>query len=165
MIPLTLAIWTAWGVVGETPRLTATAQRPETRVQIESSASLAIVDIRCPFGIDQATLQRESPTWPDTVKLRLHLTGLESLQVRVGETTVEWSVASTGQFASRVTLRHSGRETVLDRESPFHRPVAIVGPAPRIPLRDGYFETSVPAKLLADNPPSIRLHWIDFFRN
>ena len=34
----------------------------------------------------------------------------------------------------------------------------------KIPLKDGYFELSLPKKLFEKNPKAIKLEWVDFFR-
>jgi hypothetical protein len=38
-------------------------------------------------------------------------------------------------------------------------------PAKELPLKDGYFEMTLPRALFESNPKSIRLNWIDFYRN
>ena len=37
-------------------------------------------------------------------------------------------------------------------------------PAKDIPLKDGYFEMQLSKAFFEDNPKSITLHWIDFYR-
>jgi hypothetical protein len=37
-------------------------------------------------------------------------------------------------------------------------------PATTIPLNDGYFEIQLPKALFEDNPKSITVNWIDFYR-
>ncbi len=37
-------------------------------------------------------------------------------------------------------------------------------PAKTIPLDDGYFEMQLPKALFEDNPKSITINWIDFYR-
>jgi hypothetical protein len=34
-----------------------------------------------------------------------------------------------------------------------------------VPLKNGYFDVTVPQKLLEANPQEIQLRWIDFYRN
>ena len=36
--------------------------------------------------------------------------------------------------------------------------------AETIPLKDGYFEMQLPKALLEDDPKSITVNWIDFYR-
>jgi hypothetical protein len=54
---------------------------------------------------------------------------------------------------------------VLDQEIPYHTEVRIVGGNGKIPLKGGYFEVPLPAKLFERNPKEITLRWIDFYRN
>jgi len=37
-------------------------------------------------------------------------------------------------------------------------------PSTDYPLKDGYFEVAVPAALLRDQPKTLTLKWIDFYR-
>lgn len=38
-------------------------------------------------------------------------------------------------------------------------------PAKTIPLKDGYFEMQLPKAFIEENPKSITVNWIDFYRN
>lgn len=96
--------------------------------------------------------------------VRLHLSGLELFNVSNGEFSVDWSVSSTGDNSPRVFLRNGVDETPLDTKSPHHTEARIVGGNGKIPLKDGYFEVPLPAKLFEKNPDEITLEWIDFYR-
>lgn len=146
-------------------RLIATVGRADTRIGFLSEPKTTIVDIRSGFGIDTATIKRESNSWPESIVVRLHVKGLESFKAMVGETAVEWSVSSTGSHAKRVSLRKGGDESALDETSPYYSEIRIAGGNGKIPLQDGYFEVALPAKLLEGNPAEITLRWIDFYRN
>ena len=146
-------------------RLHAKVGRVDTRIRFESEADSTIFDINSNFGIDRATITRESEDWPKSILVRLHLNGLESFRVGSGETAVEWSVASTGQNAVRMALHKAGDESTLDETSPYYSNVRIVGGGRKIPLKGGFFEVPLPAKLFEENPKEITLRWIDFYRN
>lgn len=149
----------------EHPPFAGSVGREGSRVQFSAEGDTTIVDITSRFGIDQATIRRESPKWPGSILVRLHLKGLELFNVGNGELSVDWSVSSTGNHSSRVFLRSGGEETALDNKSPYHAPVRIIGGDRRIPLVDGYFEVPLPSRLFARNPVEIKLEWIDFYRN
>jgi hypothetical protein len=139
--------------------------REGSKVRFLTEGGATIIDIASKFGIDKATIRRESPKWPTSILVRLHLGGLELFNVGNGEISVDWSVSSTGDNSSRVFLRNGGEETPLDTKSPYHTPVRIVGGNGMIPLKDGYFEVTLPIKLFVRNPEEITLEWIDFYRN
>jgi hypothetical protein len=90
---------------------------------------------------------------------------LESFKASNQKITLEWSVSSTGDHASRVSLRQGKKETVLNKQSPYHSEVRLVGGNGKIPLQGGYFEVRLPAQLFEGNPEEISLSWIDFYRN
>ena len=149
----------------QTSILRAVAKRTETQLQIAHGEDATVIDVRCPFGIGTATIQRIAADWPAKMLVRLHLRGLESLQISRDDLTIQWSLQSTGDHAARVSLRENRRETTLSQQSPYFTPLRIVGGEKSIPLPEGYFELRVPSKLLEDNPNQIRLRWIDFYRN
>lgn len=147
------------------PSVRATADGADARLSIREDDATTVVDVTSQRGIGRATLARSAGVWPKAIALRLHLTGLESLEIRVGDRTIAWSVASTGTHETTVTLKSDGRETTLGKDSPYHGKIRLVAREPTIPLRDGYFELRLPAKLLEENPPDLQLQWIDFYRN
>jgi hypothetical protein len=124
-----------------------------------------IIDITSEFGIDNATIRRKSDEWPKSILVRLHLSGLESFKAGSGNVAVEWSVASTGDHAARSSLVSGLRVARITKDSPYFAEVRIVGGNGKIPLKDGYFEVPLPAKLFEGNPEEITLRWIDFYRN
>lgn len=124
-----------------------------------------IIEITSEFGIDEATIRRKLDAWPKSIFVRLHLSGLESFKAGGDDVAVEWSVSSTGDNSSRVSLRRGKEELALDEKSPYHTNVRIVGGNGKIPLKDGYFEVPLPAKLFEGIPEELTFQWIDFYRN
>lgn len=149
----------------EKPAFHATVGRANTRIRFLSEGEKTIFDISCKFGIDKATIRRESDEWPKVILVRLRMSGLESFTVDNDKAVVEWSVSSTGKNTKRVSLRRGREEASLDEKSPYHTHVRIVGGNGTIPLKGGYFEVPLPAKLFEDNPKQVVLRWIDFYRN
>ena len=148
----------------EHPPFEAEVGREDSRVLFSAQGGATIIDIASEFGIDKATIRRESPKWPTSILVRLHLSGLELFNVGNGANSVGWSVSSTGDNSSSVFLRDGVDETPLDTKSPYHTEARIVGGNGKIPLKDGYFEVPLPAKLFEKNPDEITLEWIDFHR-
>ena len=97
--------------------------------------------------------------------VRLHLTGLESFKASNGKVTLHVSVASTGANETRVWISADGRdETTVAKDSSFWTDVKIVGGEKKIPLKDGHFELRLPSALFENDPKSVTLSWIDFYR-
>lgn len=139
-------------------------RRGDSRVRCLELEGSLILDVTSGSGIGNATLRREAEAWPVPMRVRLHLKGLESFRVRAGDVTVEWSVSSTADQASRVSLHASGDEIALDNTSPYFTDARIVGGNGRIPLTGGYIEVPLPSRLFKDNPEEITIQWIDFYR-
>ena len=147
------------------PPFAAKVGREGSRIRFSAESGTTIIDIASKFGIDTATIKRESPKWPKSILVRLHLRGLELFNFSNGGVGVEWSVSSTGDNSSRVSLRSGEDEMALDTKSPYHTPVRIVGGNGKIPLKGGYFEVPLPVKMFERNPEEITLEWIDFYRD
>lgn len=151
---------------GDDPSFRITTKRDSDKVEVKVEKDVALISIRSPIGISQAIIERSGDNWPTTVMLRLHLKGLENLKVTNGKNTLEAAVSSQD---AKVRLWKDGKEnSPLDSKHPYWMEIRMVGkdekPVKTIPLKDGYFEMQLPEALFADNPKSIRLNWIDFYR-
>jgi hypothetical protein len=149
------------------PDLAVKSRRADSRIELSGAGSggEVVATVESKSGIGSATLSRVGESWPKELVVRLHLRGLESFKVENGRTVVEWSKSSSGDQASRVSLRQAaGGEQALVAGSRYFSELKTVGTDPTVPLRDGYFEIALPAALLEDNPEEITLRWIDFYR-
>ena len=143
-----------------------TTKRDNDKVEVKVESGKAVFSIHSPFGISQTVIERTDGNWPDSVILRLHLKGLESFKVSNGKVTIEAAVSSQD---GKVQLRKDGKEDEpLDFKSPYWTEILLFGEdgrqATTIPLTDGYFEISLPKALFEDNPKSVTINWIDFYR-
>ena len=152
-------------VVKET-QLKITTKRADDRVDVKVEKDRMIFSVRSPFGISQTVIESTNGTWSDIVILRLHLKGLENFKISNGKDTIEAAVSSQD---GSVRLWKDGKEdSPLDAKSPYWMEIRMVGndgkPTTTIPLKDGYFEIQLPKALFEDNPKSITVNWIDFYR-
>ena len=143
-----------------------TTKRDNDKVEVKVENDKSVFSVHSPFGISQAVIERADENWLDIVMLRLHLKGLENFKIRNGEITIE---ASRSSQNGQVRLWKDGKEdSLLDSKSPYWTEIRIVGkdgkPVTTIPLDDGYFEIQLPKALFEDNPKSITVNWIDFYR-
>ncbi len=150
----------------EQPQFKITTKRDNDKIEVKAESDKAIISIHSPFGISQAVIERTDKKWPETVMLRLHLKGLENFKVTNGKVTLEAAVSSQD---GKVRLWKDGKEdSALNTESSYWMEIRIVGkngiPATTISLNDGYFEMQLPKALFEDNPKSITVNWIDFYR-
>ncbi len=86
---LTLAL-AGLSACGSGPVPQVTRQSTDARVTVVDLGDTVQVDIASPTGIGRATLQREGQ-WPRVLVLRLHLKGLEGLELVAGTDTVRVS--------------------------------------------------------------------------
>ena len=145
-----------------------TTKRADDKVKVEQRKDGVVFAIRSPIGISQATIQRTGDKWPDSVVLRLHLSGLEHLKIAAEKTELGVSVSSH-EPETRVGVGTVGEEgQAVDTGSAFWMEVRRLDahgkPTTAMPLKDGWFEMRLPGKLFADNPESMTLEWIDFYR-
>lgn len=156
--------------VGEdkTPTFKITTKLDTDKVEVKVEKDQTVFSIHSPFGISQAVIERTQEKWPESVLLRLHLKGLENFRASNGKVTLEGS-ASLQDDKQPTRLWKDGKEdSPLDTTSPYWMAVRMVGsdgkPAKNIPLKDGYFEMQLPKVFVEDNPKSITVNWIDFYR-
>ena len=154
-------------VTNESPRIAAEDTQLGTNIVIAAEGERTVIDIRCERGIDRNTIKRTGNEWPREIVVRLRLKGLESFSVKKDSFSLNCSVPSTGLANSHCELTSGKRQATLDEADPLYLKARLIAgdqKEPQIPLESGYFEIVLPAKLFADNPPQIRLQWIDFYR-
>lgn len=154
-------------VADDTPPFKITTKRNNDRVEVKAEKDKAILSVHSPFGISNAVIERTGEKWPEAVTLRLHLKGLENFKASNEKVKLEASVSSQG---GKVRLWKDGKEdSPLDAKGPYWMDIRMVGSdgklAKAIPLKDGYFEMQLPKAMFEENPKSITVNWIDFYRN
>ena len=145
-------------------------QRDGDQVNVTTRDIEQVFSINSRSGIGSATITRTDDRWPAAMVLHVHLRGLESLKISNDQVTLAASVLSHGDHMRLLHVWKDGNEgPQLDHRSPYWSAISIVDkegkPAlERIPLQAGYFQMTIPPSLVAHNPKSIRLAWIDFYR-
>ena len=165
MLVLTISVVAC--AVDETPPFKIETKRTDDRVEVKSENDKIIFDVRSPFGISRATIERTTEQWPEKVLIRLRLKGLENFNVSTEKLKLEASVSSQNGDAR---LWKDGKEDMLlDSKSPYWMEIRIIDsdgkPTKALPLKAGYIEMQLPKKLFEVNPKSIALNWVDFYRN
>ena len=143
-------------------------KKKEDHVAVTAADGKTVFDIHSRSGIGAADVTRKQDRWPESVVIRLHLGGLESFAVTSGKTRLTTSVASHGGHVKRLHVDQDGDDREVDKTSPYWTDVKVLGSDGKstldYPLKDGYFEVALPAALLRDQPKTITLSWIDFYR-
>lgn len=151
----------------DTPLFKITMKRSDDRVEVKSENDKVVFIVRSLFGISSVNIERTTELWPDKVLIQLRLKGLENFKVSTEKLKLEMSVSSqTGD----VRLWKDGKEDApLKSKSLYWMELRIVDgdgqPTKVIPLKTGYIEMQLPKILNEGNPKSIKLDWIDFYRN
>jgi hypothetical protein len=145
-----------------------TTKRADDAVVVQGDKDKTVFAVKSPFGISEAVIERECEMWPDAVVLRLHLKRLENFRASTGKVTLDAAVLIE-EGKTKVRMWKDGKEDVpLDEKSPLWTDIHIVcadgKPAKELPLKDGYFEMTLPRAFLEGNPKSITVNWIDFYR-
>tara|TARA_E500000305_G_scaffold52446_1_gene41032 strand:+ start:1080 stop:1661 length:582 start_codon:yes stop_codon:yes gene_type:complete len=139
--------------------------KPGTQVHIQTTAEKTILKIHCPSGIDHAVLKRTVDHWPKSMEVQLHLSGLESFRVHLGQTFIQWNVSSTGERVICTIRNGDQQEKEITSESPLFAEVQIVAKKTQVPLQNGYFKILLPEELLKGSSETMQMQWIDFYRN
>ncbi len=171
---LTLAVashglGTLAGASDEPPaRFTVTTRKADDTVAVGGDRERTTFDVRSPSGISRAVVERTGDAWPKVVVVRLHLKGLEQLKVSAGTVTVG-AAAGVRDGKGEVRQWTAGKdETPLAPDDPRRLAIRVLGKdgktAAGVPLDGGHFEVTLPATFLRDNPKSLTVEWVDFFR-
>lgn len=166
-----LLFGTVTGAANEPPiAFKISAPRDGDQVAFSTQDNITVFAVHSQRGIGRATIERNGDQWPDSMKLHMHLRGLESLKISNGQVTLAASVLSHSNHARLLHVWKDGKEGPrLDSRSPFWTNITTVDrtgkpAAERIPLKAGYFVVPIPPALVADNPRSLSVAWIDFYR-
>ncbi len=145
-----------------------TVKKSEDKVVVEQAVDKSTFAIKSPSGIGNVTIERIDDHWEEHVVLRLHLKGLESLRIFNGKTALSAAVSSHSDQQHARLWKDKQENELLDDKHELWMEIRSVGSdgkaSSSIPLRDGYFEFELPKAFLDENPKSITIHWIDFFR-
>jgi hypothetical protein len=147
------------------PQLKIETKKDDDSAQVKTEKDRTIVEIRSGSGISSGVIERQGDKWPEKMAVRLYLKGMESFRASNGKLALDAAVSNNLQ----VRQWKDGKEgDKLDAKSPLWidiRPTDAEGkPAKQLPLKDGYFEITLPRAFLEANPKSITLNWVDFFR-
>lgn len=158
-------------VLAGQPDFEVACKRDDDAVEIAVQTERAVFIVTSPRGIGAATVHRRRPSWPATVNVRLRLRGLESLTITSGHVSLGVSVSSSPPHEVRLHVSETGQkqEQPIDRHSRYWTDVRVLDadgkPARGLPGAGGYFELQLPTELLAKNPSTLEIRWIDFYRN
>lgn len=143
-------------------------KHPADRVDFAVEADATVISVRSPGGIGEATLEPIGTKWPAKIVLRLYLNGLEEFRISNGTTKLSVSVASSAQ-TPRVRIWKDDQEaTPLGPNDRFRIGVRMLDeqrqPTDELPLKSGSIELALPPSLFEQQPKSLTLRWIDFYR-
>lgn len=177
----------------DAPMLVEFSQSGDTSV-ISSSESgdihRTVLELRSVRGIGECKVHRKSENWPKAFTLRLHLQGLEQIVVYVDDRKWIGSVSSSEGVVRWSYQIKGAMEQPVESSDPNWCSIGIArlkGPAAgeepqsaptqlskkrselsqeiRVPLEEGEcWEMNLPENWLKENPASIRISWIDFYR-
>lgn len=143
-------------------------KREDDRAEAKVEQGRATIAIRSPFGISGAKIERTGERWPESVTLRVNLKGLERFRVTAGEVAIEAAVASTDAAPRIRCWKPGAEETSLGTDDPLWLDVRLLdakgAEVRKLPEAEGCFEVRLPKALFEENPPSIELEWVDFYR-
>jgi hypothetical protein len=149
-------------------RFTVTTRKADDTVAVGGDRERTTFDVKSPSGISRAVIERKGDAWPKAVVVRLNLKGLENLKVSALTVAVG---AAAGVRDSKVEVRQwvlDKDETPLAPDDPRRLAIRVFGKdgktAAGVPLDGGHFEVMLPAAFLRDNPKSLTVEWIDFYR-
>ena len=154
--------------VAEEPRFEVVTKRADDKTEVTTKDGKTTFLIRSPFGIGNAVVSLANGLWPEHVILRLYLKGLEDVRISDGKVELVTAAPSNNGRQKLRDAKSSDEGESIDKTSPYWMAIRMIGsdgkPSNSTPLEGGYFEILLPNALLKDNPKSITISWIDFYR-
>jgi hypothetical protein len=151
---------------GKDPPFKITTRKADDAIQVEMEKDKVLFGVGSRSGIGDATIERLDDAWPDSARFKIYLKGLDQFQIDNGSVILEIAVGSDG--SQRVSLIKNGKTSAVDRKSPYWLEVQSLDadgkPTKDRPLKNGWFEMTLPKAMLDGNPKTLKLKWIDFFR-
>src|SRR5262245_29743507 len=99
-----------------------TAKRPDDSIQValeKPNPDKVTFVIKSPFGISNATIERQEKQWPKVVVLELHLKGLENFKVSTGKLSLHAAAGVKGGKLDVRQWKDNQELPGLDKTSPF----------------------------------------------
>ena len=149
------------------PMVDVATEGAGNEITFSTGASVAFIDVRSERGIGRATITRVAGQWPEVMTMRLHLRGLENLQVSDGSTKLALSLTRSGQLLQSANSADDGELAVTDDSSPYWMVVRFVdemGDASATIDPAGAILVDLPPDYMAGAGKRIELEWIDFYR-
>lgn len=116
------------------------------------------IDVVSESGIGQGTVAGLTPPLPDTITLRLHLKGLEKLQLTSGTTTITAQVSSSDSTITQEAASHSVAARPTTPDDPLWLTI-------QLPIDDeSPFMVDVPSQLVESDCDTVSIEWVDFYR-
>ena len=167
-LPILAAALLVLGAVVDEPMDFKITPKDGDSIDVKVDKDRTLFDVKSPFGIGRASIDRSKSEWPSVVTVRLRLKGLEHFEIVAGTRKLEAAVGVRNGRLEIRTWKDGDESHLLNDMSPHWPRISVVDrgqPAKAIPLTDGWFDIELPRALFEGNPPSIAVSWIDFYRN
>ncbi len=143
-------------------------KKTDDKVTIQIEKNLVSFVVLSPSGISQAIIERNEEKWPESVLIKLKLKGLENFRATNEKEILQAAVFSTGNPHKIRVWKDNDEKVTLDSKNSSYIDIRILNstghPTDQIPLEDGTFAVRLPKVFFKNNPKSITISWIDFYR-
>ena len=147
------------------PVFSVQAKNGDDQITLQYQENTTFIEIQSPSGIGSAAFKLESGNLPERIVARLDLKGLEEFRLIAGQITLAASVPSSEGIEAQSQRKISGTsEQAIRSGDAFWLDIKTVSNSQQIPLKDGYFEISLPQQFIQESGGFFEIHWIDFFR-
>lgn len=142
----------------------------DERVKVAVKGDAVVFDIHDARGIGGVSIVPKKGAWPKSVVLRLHLGGLESIQMGCAKVTLFGSVLSHSGHERLLEIEEAGKKRKAGKDDPLWTGIRMVDAEGKDikhlpdPDKGGCFEVAVPPTLLGGAGAKLTLRWINFYR-
>lgn len=143
-----------------------TTKRTTDQIAILQKEKQVRFQVKSPTGISQATIERQSENWPETVVIEMHLKGLEHFQISNEKATIQAAVSNQGEPNPVRVWLNQKEDRPLDKNHPLWMEIRRMTPKDQKgDTGEVFFQMELPREFLKQQPSTIALEWVDFYRN
>jgi hypothetical protein len=171
ILVMAVALLAACQSSGDNTVINITTTQADETATVTIEDGRALIDVTSPRGIGGLTATLDAGQWPEAIVVRLHLRGLEQLEIAYDAYTLTTGKSSNSNPDPALELTVVEEDGTVQTASPsadMWYPTIVAGGADgqeTIPLPEGgYFDITLPPHFSQGDYRSFRMRWVDFFR-
>lgn len=147
----------------EQAMITVDLMKPGDEARVVTENNHALIEVTSPTGIGALTATLVEGEWPAEIVTRLRLQGLEGLEIRYGDITLNTGLSSNSNpdpaLLLTVTQQDGSTESGYPSADIYYPTIR-----PGSDEQGTYFDITLPVHFSQEAYPEFSMRWVDFYR-